>query len=86
MLSAGYISAVIARELPGTGVIYVSQTLRFLRPVRIGDRVTARAEIIAIDAARARLTLTTTCLVAGKAVVDGEAEVIAPRRIATAPR
>jgi len=85
MLCAGYISAVIGRELPGKGSVYVSQSLRFRRPVRIGDTVTARARITGIDTARARVTLATTCLVAGKVVVDGEAEVIAPRRGAPAP-
>jgi 3-hydroxybutyryl-CoA dehydratase len=80
MLSGGYISAVIAGKLPGPGAIYVSQTLRFRRPVRIGDTVSARAEITGIDAARARVTLKTTCSVAGKAVVDGEAEIMVPRR------
>jgi 3-hydroxybutyryl-CoA dehydratase len=80
MLAAGYISAVIGKKLPGPGTIYISQTLRFRRPVRIGDSVTARAEIIALDEARARVTLKTTCVVNGKPVVDGEAHVIAPRR------
>jgi 3-hydroxybutyryl-CoA dehydratase len=80
MLSAGYISAVIGTRLPGPGAIYVSQSLRFRRPVRIGDRVTTRAEISAIDQARARVTIKTTCLVEGKTVVDGEAEVMVPRR------
>ena len=80
MLSAGYISAVIGTKLPGPGAIYVSQSLRFRRPVHIGDAVTAHAEITAIDQARARVTLKTTCLVAGVAVLDGEAQIIAPRR------
>ena len=80
MLSAGYISAVIGTKLPGPGAIYVSQSLRFRRPVKIGDTVLARAEITAIDADRARVTLKTTCLVAGKAVVEGEAEVMVPRK------
>jgi 3-hydroxybutyryl-CoA dehydratase len=80
MLSAGYISAVIGTRLPGSGAIYVSQSLRFRRPVRIGDTVTARAEITAIDEARGRVTLKTVCSVAGKAVVDGEAEIMVPRR------
>lgn len=82
MLSAGYISAVLGKHLPGSGAIYLSQSLRFRRPVRIGDAVTARAEVIAIDNASARVTLKTTCMVAGKTVVDGQAEVIAPRRVA----
>ena len=80
MLSAGYISAVIGTRLPGSGAIYVSQSLRFRRPVRVGDAVTARAEITAIDASRGRVTLKTVCSVAGKAVVDGEAEIMVPRR------
>ena len=80
MLSAGYISAVIGTKLPGFGAIYLEQTLRFRRPVRIGDEVTARAEITAIDAGRARVTLATTCRVAGKLVVEGEATIMVPRR------
>jgi 3-hydroxybutyryl-CoA dehydratase len=80
MLSAGYISAVIGTQLPGPGAIYVSQALRFRRPVRIGDSVTAKAEIIEIDEMRGRVTLKTWCAVAGKTVVDGEAVIMAPRR------
>lgn len=80
MLSAGYISAVIGTKLPGSGAIYLEQSLRFRRPVRIGDEVMARAEITAIDAERARVTLATSCKVAGKVVVDGEATIMVPRR------
>ncbi|HEY1750087.1 MAG TPA: MaoC family dehydratase [Caulobacteraceae bacterium] len=80
MLSAGYISAVLGTQLPGPGAIYVSQTLSFRRPVRIGDAVTARARVTAIDAGRGRVTFATECVVAGKTVVDGEALVIVPRR------
>ena len=80
MLSAGYISAVIGTKLPGPGTIYISQALRFRRPVRIGDEVETRVEITAIDADRARVTLATVCTVGGKVVVDGEAEIMAPRR------
>jgi 3-hydroxybutyryl-CoA dehydratase len=39
MLSAGFISAVLGTKLPGPGAVYMSQTLRFLAPVRIGDTV-----------------------------------------------
>src|SRR6185312_1381758 len=49
MLSAGYISAVLGTRLPGPGAIYVSQSLSFKRPVRIGDEVTAEAKVAAID-------------------------------------
>jgi 3-hydroxybutyryl-CoA dehydratase len=80
MLSAGYISALIGTRLPGPGAIYLSQSLRFRRPVRIGDEVTARASITAIDADKGRVTLATQCVANGKVVVDGEAVVLAPRR------
>lgn len=80
MLSASYISAVLGAQLPGTGSIYVSQTLRFRRPVRIGDEVTAQVTITGIDADKGRVTLDTRCLVAGKAVIEGEAVVMAPKR------
>ena len=80
MLGAGYISAVLGTQLPGPGAIYVSQTLSFRRPVRIGDEVTAEVKVAAIDERRGRVTHETRCSVAGKAVVEGEAVVIAPRR------
>jgi 3-hydroxybutyryl-CoA dehydratase len=80
MLSAGYISAVLGNRLPGPGAIYISQTMNFKRPVRIGDEVTTRATVSAIDSERARVTLATVCEVAGKAVVEGEAVVMVPRR------
>jgi len=82
MLSAGYISAVLGTRLPGPGAIYVSQTLSFRRPVRIGDEVTAEVKVAAIDPARGRVTFATQCVVAGKTVVEGEAVVIVPRRAA----
>ncbi len=80
MLSAAYISALIAGELPGPGAIYLSQSLRFRRPVRIGDEVSTRVTISAIDERRARVTLRTACSVGGAVVLDGEALVLAPKR------
>jgi 3-hydroxybutyryl-CoA dehydratase len=80
MLSAAWLSALIAGELPGPGSIYLSQSLRFRRPVRIGDEVVSRIEVVAIDAEKARVTLATTCSVDGKTVLEGEALVMAPRR------
>ena len=76
MLSAGLISAVLGTQLPGAGTIYLAQTLNFRRPVRIGDTVTATAEVLALDPAKKRATLRTTCTVAGKVVIDGEATVL----------
>jgi len=76
MLSAGLISAVLGNKLPGPGTIYLSQTLQFRHPVRIGDTVTARAEVIALDSARRRATLRTQCFVHNLLVIDGEALVL----------
>lgn len=80
MLSGAYISAVLGTKLPGPGAIYLTQALRFRRPVKVGDVVVARATVKALDVDRGRVTLETVCEVEGKTVVDGEAVVIAPRR------
>lgn len=80
MLSASYISAILGVDLPGAGAIYLSQNLRFRRPVRIGDTVEAEVKVAEIDADKARVTLETVCKVAGKVVVDGEAVVMVSRR------
>ncbi|HZZ31718.1 MAG TPA: MaoC family dehydratase [Phenylobacterium sp.] len=80
MLSAAYISAVLGNDLPGPGAIYLSQSLRFRRPVKIGDPVVARVTVKVLDAAKGHATLETACLVNGKTVVDGEALVMVPRR------
>ena len=80
MLSAGLISAVLGTRLPGEGAIYLSQTLKFRAPVRIGDTVTASVEITALDPARKRATLATICTVGGRPVIEGEASVLVPSR------
>jgi len=77
MLSAGFISAVIAMRLPGPGSIYLSQTLRFTKPVRIGDTVTTRVEVVEVVAPKRRLRLATVCRNQnGETVVEGEAVVL----------
>lgn len=77
MLTAGLVSAVLGMHLPGPGGIYLSQTLTFLRPVRIGDTITAAAEVVAYDATRRRLRLRTTCTNhRDETVLDGEAVVL----------
>ena len=78
MLSAAWISALLAGELPGPGSIYLSQTLSFKRPVRIGDEVVVTLTVASTDPAKNRVTLSTACTVNGKAVVEGEATVLAP--------
>ncbi len=79
MLTAGLISAVLGTKLPGSGCIYLSQSLKFKAPVMPGDKVTARAEIVAIDLDRRRVTVATTCSVGDKVVVEGEAVLMIPR-------
>lgn len=80
MLSAGLISAVIGEQLPGHGTIYLSQSLKFLAPVRPGDQVRAEVTITAIDHAKRRVTLETHCSVGKTMVLKGEAVVLAPSR------
>lgn len=77
MLTAGFISAVLGMKLPGEGSIYMSQSLRFTRPVRIGDTITARIEVIELFADKKRVRLGTTCRNQNdELVLDGEALVL----------
>ena len=80
MLTGSYISTVIGTRLPGNGTIYMSQSLRFRAPVMLGELVKATVEITKIDRDRGRVTLACACTVQGKAVLDGEAEVLVPAR------
>jgi 3-hydroxybutyryl-CoA dehydratase len=80
MLTAGFISTVLGCHLPGPGAVYLRQEVSFLGPVKIGDTITARAEVIEIDTVKGRVKMLTTCdNQDGKRVVTGEA-VISPRR------
>jgi 3-hydroxybutyryl-CoA dehydratase len=80
MLSAAFISAVLGTKLPGPGAVYVSQTLRFKAPVRVGDTVTARVEVTELIPERKRAGFKTECLVGGKVVTEGEAMLMVPSR------
>ena len=80
MLLGGYISACLASDLPGPGAIYVSQTLRFRKPVRPGDTVEICIEVKEIVEKTALVTLSTQVLVDNKRVAEGDAQVIVPRR------
>ena len=80
MLSAGYISAVFGMELPGPGAIYVSQTLNFKGPVRIGDTVLAKVIVVELIEGKRRARFECVCSVAGKTVLDGEAVLMVPGR------
>jgi 3-hydroxybutyryl-CoA dehydratase len=79
MLSAGLISAVIGMKLPGPGCLYLSQTLNFRGPVKIGDEITARVEVAEVISEK-RLRLKTECFnQRSETVVDGEAIIVPPR-------
>jgi 3-hydroxybutyryl-CoA dehydratase len=79
MLLGAWISALLGERLPGPGAIYVSQSLSFKRPVRIGDEVTTRAEVSEVDLKAGHVRLRTRCTVKGKTVLEGEAILRAPR-------
>ena len=80
MLSAGYISAVFGMEMPGPGVIYISQTLNFRGPVKIGDRVVAKVRVMELYPAKRRARFECVCSVDGKPVLEGEAVLLVPSR------
>jgi len=80
MLSAGFISSVIGTKLPGPGTIYLDQSLKFLAPIRIGDTITAWAEVVKIMSEENRIKLKTICVNQhGTTVLDGEAVVSPPK-------
>jgi acyl dehydratase len=85
--TAGLVSAVIGTRLPGPGAIYLSQDLRFLRPVRLGDVIRARVEVLETQPERNRVRLRTVCTnQRGEDVLTGEAVVMPPReRVVYAP-
>jgi 3-hydroxybutyryl-CoA dehydratase len=84
MLTAGYISAVFGSVMPGPGAIYVSQTLNFRAPVKVGDNVVAMVKVTELYAAKRRVRFACTCEVEGKSVLEGEAVLWVPARPAVA--
>ena len=80
MLTAGFISTVFGTKLPGPGCIYLSQNLKFKAPVRVGDTVRARVTATAVDQAKGRCTFATTAHVGETLVVEGEAQILVPKR------
>lgn len=76
MLSGGLVSAAIANKLPGEGSIYLSQTMRFTAPVRIGDTVTVSLTVLEL-LSKKRVRLATVCRNQnGETVLDGEATIL----------
>lgn len=80
MLLAGFISAVVGCQLPGPGTIYIKQELKFLAPARIGDTITAEAQVIELLEEKNRVLLQTTCTNQdGVLVLEGQAMVSPPK-------
>jgi hypothetical protein len=78
--TAGLISAVIGTRLPGPGAIYVSQELKFLKPVKPGDSISARVEVTEINREKNRIRLRTVCTnQRAEDVLTGEAVVMLSR-------
>ncbi len=80
MLSASVISAAIANKLPGPGSIYLSQSLRFMAPVRAGDTVHAVIVVKDVVPERSRALLSTDCTVGGVVVISACAGGAEPSR------
>lgn len=87
MLGAGLISNVLGTKLPGPGTIYLSQDLRFLHPVSIGDTITATLTVTKKHADKNELTFDCRCTNQdGREVITGTAHVRAPREKIRRPR
>jgi len=80
LYTASLISAVIGTRLPGPGAIYLSQTLNFRAPVKIGDTVTARVEVVELIPKGHKVRLACVCMVGDVVVLEGEAFVKVPPR------
>src|SRR4051794_14740037 len=80
LYTASLISAVLGTRLPGPGAVYISQTLYFRAPVKIGDTVEVSVAVLELEAKKFRARLTCTCSVEGETVLDGEALVKVPSR------
>lgn len=80
ILSAGLISAVLAMKLPGPGTIYLGQELKFTKPVRFGDTVTATCTVSELIPEKNIAKLDTTCTnQRGEVVIKGTATVMPPK-------
>jgi acyl dehydratase len=78
--TAGLVSAVIGTRLPGPGAIYLSQDLKFLKPVKAGDSIAARVEVVDVNRERNRIRLRTVCTnQRAEDVLTGEAVVMPSR-------
>jgi 3-hydroxybutyryl-CoA dehydratase len=81
LISVGFLSAILGNILPGHGTVYLSQEIKFLAPVRIGDTITVGVEVLEFIREKNRAKFRTTCSNQnGKLVVDGVAWVMPPKK------
>ena len=78
LMSASFFSALFGTKLPGSGCVYTSQSLRFKRPIFVGDEVNTIIKIKSIDKEQSKIVFTTQCIVKLKIAIDGEAEIYIP--------
>lgn len=82
LLSMGLVSAAIAMQLPGPGTIYLGQEMRFTRPVRIGDTVTATVTVCELQPEKNIAKIETICTNQnGEKVITGVATVMPPKAV-----
>ncbi len=81
LYTASLISAVLGTRLPGPGAVYISQTLNFRAPVRIGDTVVVTVTVAELIQEKSRARLSCLCEVEGEPVLDGEALVKVPSQV-----
>lgn len=77
MLASSLISGLLASKVPGAGSIYLGQSLKFIRPIFVGETVTAKVEVTSVRDDKPIAVISTQVLNAkGEVAVDGEATVM----------
>jgi len=85
LYTASLISALIGMRLPGPGAVYISQTLHFRGPVKIGDVVEVSVEVAELTEKGRRVRLLCECRVDGRIVLDGQGLLTVPPSPAERP-
>src|SRR5690242_11126651 len=87
MWGGALISTLLGTKLPGPGTIYLDQTLKFTKPVGLGDTVTVKLTVTGKDVERHRVTFDCRCTnQRDELVISGTAQVIAPTEKVRRPR